>query len=1430
MDPITQECDVLDDNEYNSYGAALQWAQDWVNVSSIKSSSSHAQPYTTPQRQGKKKQSKKQSRHKRDPVVEKIKTAGRSLPLDRRVWGGLNTNILANTARWTTRYGFHPQHVLQNKRTRKRMLSLSLPRAPEGLAWDSAFSSTMSREGITVVQVAITQVSKRIIVRGLVGKAPTEASLINCARSIFNEIGIPAYIKNDQHMSALGKLFRQFLLSYMVRIQLTETEKQFQDEAERAIGTLKDMANSAYRYADQMGSPAKPDEWLDCIEMMAVIHNHAGNPAVNEGMPPMLRSTGNTPDVSFIRFAFSEPVEITNIHQNLPLKKRLGRVIGFARNVGSKFCLKIRMNDTNKVIYRDDAVSTYHCRRNAEGEELVPPFSEEDKKSLPFLEREDPDATPLAFSERNPPKQCGNYVGAPGRAPIELTANSRKRRKPKTLEQDLYDTKDRFMHPGDKEPVERGAEKTSDAKGNKKMLSNDSESESDSASESDDSESESDSASESEGEQTVESLSESENGENTSDSEPDSEPESKQAGKDQAGEDLSEDSGDSGSENEQDGEDLGNSESPGHQEEPGNIEGDNPQPEPNKDSSGLRQSARQGRFKGSYQERARPIIKKRTITKKVLTTAELEDEHYNYSDEYDREKDNRHFWENAYAGRGYQTLGQWEDDPGYGLPSCREVNQVLRGEMPNDHEARGILKEEMTHILDAPPGIDDMDSESWTLVSILDHKMINGDLHLLCSWSGLDPETGLDWDDTWEPLFRGPTSISKESLKAAELGEIAALYIKGSVPDNMRKAQQWAKQYLDGGSKTYFVEMARANAGKTPNNTIKFGVRVPKGLRQALAHDAEYDNDAQLSNAIGGPTKRWIKAVEKEMLKFFMFGIGEEGSAFREVTYEDCVRLENEEGYQRVRTHWVFDVKADGTWKARFVAGGDTVDSYGIESSMTMVRSRTVRIMFTQAAKDMQRTLVGDLGNAYLHSYTEERVWCHLGDEWDKIGHGNKYVIIVKAIYGLVGSAHAFHQYVTKKMLALGYQRCEGEPDVWLKQRGKLYDRVGMYVDDVVVCSTEPEEVIKEMSSVFTFKFSGEAERYLGADVKSAHGVQMFSSESYIREVLNQFQREKGDEISDPGEMGNLRKETAPIDPNGRLECDDSELLNAYRRRSYQRYMGIAVWIVQLGRIDICYATQALGRYTHAPREGHMKAMRKLFGFLKSNPRRFICVNPEDITGYPDRPDNQMAGMRKAYPWAHEERSTREPKPLGKGCQLSMLSDASHGSDKNDYRSVTGMILFYGSTPIFWRSKRQTVTAGSTFEAEYIAMKNAVDEVMATRFLLRSLGIPVVGATPLYGDNLGMIQNACKYSSPLKKKHLAICYHRCREAIAAGIVDVGHIDTGMNLADICTKALTGPDIERLANAVIPRLSEVARIMDPNNLSKKCKKSEKSQVE
>ena len=159
---------------------------------------------------------------------------------------------------------------------------------------------------------------------------------------------------------------------------------------------------------------------------------------------------------------------------------------------------------------------------------------------------------------------------------------------------------------------------------------------------------------------------------------------------------------------------------------------------------------------------------------------------------------------------------------------------------------------------------------------------------------------------------------------------------------------------------------------------------------------------------------------------------------------------------------------------------------------------------------------------------------------------------------------------------------------------------MALYVDDVVVMSTHPEEVVTLMSSLFCFKFSGAAERYLGSDVVEVKGVTTFSPESYIQEQLKTFQREGCDAMIDredggytytasPGKMGNLFKKKYPLDLFQSLDTDESELLNACQRRSCQSYIGILVWIVQLGRIDICYATQYLGRFTHNPRRGHME-------------------------------------------------------------------------------------------------------------------------------------------------------------------------------------------------------------------------------------------------
>ncbi len=61
----------------------------------------------------------------------------------------------------------------------------------------------------------------------------------------------------------------------------------------------------------------------------------------------------------------------------------------------------------------------------------------------------------------------------------------------------------------------------------------------------------------------------------------------------------------------------------------------------------------------------------------------------------------------------------------------------------------------------------------------------------------------------------------------------------------------------------------------------------------------------------------------------------------------------------------------------------------------------------------------------------------------------------------------------------------------------------------------------------------------------------------------------------------------------------------------------------------------------------------------------------------------------------------------------------------------------------------------------------------------------------VWGDNLGIIQNLTIKDSLLKKKHVAISYHKARETTAAGITPHPIKILGTrNYADCLTKSLT----------------------------------------
>ena len=71
------------------------------------------------------------------------------------------------------------------------------------------------------------------------------------------------------------------------------------------------------------------------------------------------------------------------------------------------------------------------------------------------------------------------------------------------------------------------------------------------------------------------------------------------------------------------------------------------------------------------------------------------------------------------------------------------------------------------------------------------------------------------------------------------------------------------------------------------------------------------------------------------------------------------------------------------------------------------------------------------------------------------------------------------------------------------------------------------------------------------------------------------------------------------------------------------------------------------------------------------------------------------------------------------------------------------------------------------------------------------MGVPVKGASYVYGDNMSVVTNTSKPESTLKKKSNSICYHAVCEAVAMGEALVAHIPPKKNLADLFTKVLYG---------------------------------------
>jgi hypothetical protein len=76
--------------------------------------------------------------------------------------------------------------------------------------------------------------------------------------------------------------------------------------------------------------------------------------------------------------------------------------------------------------------------------------------------------------------------------------------------------------------------------------------------------------------------------------------------------------------------------------------------------------------------------------------------------------------------------------------------------------------------------------------------------------------------------------------------------------------------------------------------------------------------------------------------------------------------------------------------------------------------------------------LCGDVGNAFINAFMNEKVWTRAGLEFGPSLNGKALIIVFKALYGMSLSAKHWRANFAETLCSLGFSSSQVDLDVWL--------------------------------------------------------------------------------------------------------------------------------------------------------------------------------------------------------------------------------------------------------------------------------------------------------------------------------------------------------------------------------------------------------------